>query len=107
MQGFLCEAHAVQRRADISSFGGWRAYLAHHLMISATENALMDRRDFISGARRRCGIVAAGRTPRWRRHGRKDLLIVANETGPNSLDIHTVGANRAGYGVSLALPTTA
>ena len=31
---------------------------------------------------------------------RKELLIVANETGPNSLDIHTVGANRPSYGVS-------
>jgi peptide/nickel transport system substrate-binding protein len=30
----------------------------------------------------------------------KDVLIVANETGPNSLDIHTVGANRPSYGVS-------
>src|SRR5689334_19572449 len=31
---------------------------------------------------------------------RRELLIVANETGPNSLDIHTVGANRPAYGVS-------
>lgn len=30
----------------------------------------------------------------------KDVLIVANETSPNSLDIHTVGANRPSYGVS-------
>ncbi|HEU0199473.1 MAG TPA: ABC transporter substrate-binding protein, partial [Burkholderiaceae bacterium] len=30
----------------------------------------------------------------------KDVLVVANETGPNSLDIHTVGANRPSYGVS-------
>ena len=29
-----------------------------------------------------------------------DVLIVANEFGPNSLDIHTVGANRPSYGVS-------
>jgi hypothetical protein len=29
-----------------------------------------------------------------------DLLVVANEFGPNSLDIHTVGANRPAYGVS-------
>ena len=28
------------------------------------------------------------------------MLIVANEFGPNSLDIHTVGANRPSYGVS-------
>jgi peptide/nickel transport system substrate-binding protein len=31
---------------------------------------------------------------------RKELLLVANENGPNSLDIHTVGANRSSYGVS-------
>ena len=31
---------------------------------------------------------------------RKEVLLVANETGPNSLDIHTVGANRPSYGVS-------
>ncbi|HKY01146.1 MAG TPA: ABC transporter substrate-binding protein [Burkholderiales bacterium] len=31
---------------------------------------------------------------------RKEMLIVANETGPNSLDIQTVGANRPSYGVS-------
>jgi peptide/nickel transport system substrate-binding protein len=30
----------------------------------------------------------------------KDVLVVANEFGPNSLDIHTVGANRPSYGVS-------
>ena len=29
-----------------------------------------------------------------------DVLVVANEFGPNSLDIHTVGANRPSYGVS-------
>jgi peptide/nickel transport system substrate-binding protein len=31
---------------------------------------------------------------------RKDLLVVANEFGPNSLDIHGVGANRPSYGVA-------
>ena len=30
----------------------------------------------------------------------KDVLIVANEFGPNSLDMHTLGANRPSYGVS-------
>ena len=28
VKGFVCEAHAVAGAADISSFGGWRAYLA-------------------------------------------------------------------------------
>jgi allophanate hydrolase len=27
VHGFLCEGHAVERAIDISSFGGWRAYL--------------------------------------------------------------------------------
>ena len=31
---------------------------------------------------------------------RRELLVTAIETGPNSLDIHTVGANRPSYGVS-------
>jgi allophanate hydrolase len=26
VQGFLCEAHAVRGRRDITAFGGWRAY---------------------------------------------------------------------------------
>lgn len=26
--GFLCEAHALQTATEITSFGGWRAYLA-------------------------------------------------------------------------------
>ena len=30
----------------------------------------------------------------------KDVLVAANEFGPNSLDIHTVGANRPSYAVS-------
>jgi allophanate hydrolase len=29
VHGFLCEGHAVHGARDISSFGGWRAYLAH------------------------------------------------------------------------------
>ena len=28
VKGFLCEQHAVSDAADISRFGGWRAYLA-------------------------------------------------------------------------------
>ena len=27
-KGFLCEAEAIRGARDISSFGGWRAYLA-------------------------------------------------------------------------------
>jgi allophanate hydrolase len=30
VHGFLCEAHAVEAAIDISSFGGWRAYLARN-----------------------------------------------------------------------------
>src|SRR2546421_690507 len=31
---------------------------------------------------------------------RKETLIVANETGPNMLDVQGVGANRPSYGVA-------
>ena len=27
VHGFVCEAHALEGARDISSFGGWRAYL--------------------------------------------------------------------------------
>ena len=58
----------------------------------------MDRRDFItSGAALGALPLAA---PALAQARPKDVLIVANEFGPNSLDIHTVGANRASYGVS-------
>lgn len=55
----------------------------------------MDRRDFLlaSGAAAAALPAAAQARP-------KDVLVVANEFGPNSLDIHTVGANRPSYGVS-------
>jgi peptide/nickel transport system substrate-binding protein len=65
----------------------------------------MDRRDFLShgataglagsGLALAALPLAAGAQSRP-----KDLLVVANEFGPNSLDIHTVGANRPSYGVS-------
>jgi peptide/nickel transport system substrate-binding protein len=56
----------------------------------------MDRRDFLtSGAALGALPLAAHAQARP-----KDVLIVANEFGPNSLDIHTVGANRPSYGVS-------
>jgi peptide/nickel transport system substrate-binding protein len=59
----------------------------------------MKRRDFLGTASVAAGSAtlplsaAAQARP-------KDVLIVANEGGPNSLDIHTVGANRPAYGVS-------
>ncbi len=58
----------------------------------------MDRRHFISSgaAATLAGLPAAAQA----QARPKDVLIVANEFGPNSLDIHTVGANRASYGVS-------
>ena len=27
VHGFICESHAVAQAADVSSFGGWRAYI--------------------------------------------------------------------------------
>jgi len=60
---------------------------------------MIDRRDFLSASAAAAatatlpGTAAAQARP-------KDVLVVANEFGPNSLDIHTVGANRPSYGVS-------
>ena len=60
----------------------------------------MDRRPFISSgaAVSLAGLPAAAQAQAQPRP--KDVLIAANEFGSNSLDIHTVGANRASYGVS-------
>ncbi len=59
----------------------------------------MDRRDFIASSSSAFALgalpLAAGAQQRP-----KDVLVVANEFGPNSLDIQTVGANRPAYGVS-------
>lgn len=62
----------------------------------------MDRRDFLgSGAAATLASVAAGLPlPAAAQARPKDVLVVANEFGPNSLDIQTVGANRPAYGVS-------
>ena len=66
----------------------------------------MDRRDFITSTTGSAAVAAvtavtAGLPQAAIAQGRpKDVLVVANEFGPNSLDIHTVGANRASYGVS-------
>jgi peptide/nickel transport system substrate-binding protein len=59
----------------------------------------MDRRHFIQSG---SAAAALGALPfaSQAQARPKDVLIVANEFGPNSLDIHTVGANRASYGVS-------
>jgi peptide/nickel transport system substrate-binding protein len=59
----------------------------------------MDRRDFIrsSSAAAALGALPFAAQAQARP---KDVLVVANEFGPNSLDIHTVGANRPSYGVS-------
>jgi peptide/nickel transport system substrate-binding protein len=59
----------------------------------------MDRRRFLHSG------TAAAAASAWplAAHAQarpKDVLVVANEFGPNSLDIHTVGANRPSYGVS-------
>lgn len=60
----------------------------------------MDRRHFLASTS--ALGAAAGTLPlAARAQSRpKDVLVVANEFGPNSLDIHTVGANRPAYGVS-------
>ncbi len=59
----------------------------------------MDRRRFIQSG---SAAAALGTLPfaAQAQSRPKDVLVVANEFGPNSLDIHTVGANRPSYGVS-------
>jgi peptide/nickel transport system substrate-binding protein len=60
----------------------------------------MDRRCFLNSSAA-LSVAAAVLPGQARAADRpKDVLIIANEFGPNSLDIHTVGANRASYGVS-------
>jgi peptide/nickel transport system substrate-binding protein len=59
----------------------------------------MDRRDFLNGAA--ASSLALGAPLAAQAQSRpKDVLVVANSFGPNSLDIHTLGANRPSYGVS-------
>jgi peptide/nickel transport system substrate-binding protein len=63
----------------------------------------MDRRFFLSSsaASAAASTALAGLPTGAAAQARpKDVLVVANEFGPNSLDIHTVGANRPAYGVS-------
>lgn len=60
----------------------------------------MKRRDFLLTAAAAAGASMLPLEVFSQSDRRKELLIVANETGPNSLDIHTVGANRPAYGVS-------
>jgi peptide/nickel transport system substrate-binding protein len=59
----------------------------------------MKRRDFLHTATAAAGAAALP-LPAAAQARPKDVLLVANESGPNSLDIHTVGANRPAYGVS-------
>lgn len=59
----------------------------------------MDRRRFIQSGSAAAALGAWPLVSRAQSRP-KDVLIVANEFGPNSLDIHTVGANRPSYGVS-------
>jgi peptide/nickel transport system substrate-binding protein len=60
----------------------------------------MDRRGFVQGSAALAGMSSLPLESMAQSDRRRELLIVANEFGPNSLDIHTVGANRPSYGVS-------
>ena len=46
------------------------------------------------------GLASVGLTPGALAQSRNETLLVVTESGPNSLDIHGVGANRPAYGVS-------
>jgi peptide/nickel transport system substrate-binding protein len=60
----------------------------------------MDRRGFVQGSAAAAGLSSWPIVGLAQSERRRELLVVANEFGPNSLDIHTVGANRPAYGVS-------
>jgi len=59
----------------------------------------MDRRHFLTTSAAAAAMPPVPLNARAQARP-KDVLVVANEFGPNSLDIHTVGANRPSYGVS-------
>jgi peptide/nickel transport system substrate-binding protein len=60
----------------------------------------MDRRGFVQGSAAAAGLSGLSSQSSAQSDRRRELLLIANEFGPNSLDIHTVGANRPSYGVS-------
>ena len=60
----------------------------------------MKRREFLKNSTALAGAALMPLEVLAQSDRRRELLIVANETGPNSLDIHTIGANRPAYGVS-------
>ena len=59
----------------------------------------MERREFIAASAGAASLIALPQTATAQSRP-KDVLVVANEFGPNSLDIQTIGANRPSYGVS-------
>ena len=63
----------------------------------------MNRRRFIKSVAATGGAstVAAAPSVALAQDARRETLVVANELGPNSLDIHGVGANRPAYGVAV------
>ena len=60
----------------------------------------MQRRDFLQTTAAGSLVIGGLPSTAMAQARPKDVLIVANEFGPNSLDIQTIGANRASYGVS-------
>ncbi len=63
----------------------------------------MKRRDFLqtgTAAAVSSTLAATLPLPALAQARPKDVLVAANEFGPNSLDIHTLGANRPSYAVS-------
>ena len=46
------------------------------------------------------GLASVGLTPGARAQSRNEILLVVTESGPNSMDIHGVGANRPSYQAS-------
>ena len=60
-----------------------------------------NRREFLAASGASTALAVSSYAPAIQAQDRKtETLIVANESGPNMLDIHGIGANRPAYGVA-------
>src|ERR1700739_2332234 len=74
--------------------GGYLSGERHHSMLT--------RREFVIAASMGTAAAPLFDVRAWA-ESRNDTLLVATEMNPNSLDSHSVGANRASYGVACLL----
>ena len=90
-----CDTKARHARSAIRSCS--RASGIDNLSKMASEGHTMHRRKFLQIA----GVGAASPFLNWQAlaQGQTDRVLIVSEMNANSLDTHTVGANRAAYGV--------